>query len=343
MKNREIGVKKRHPTAGQDAYDRVSKQLNLAVRLLGFWIALVSLFFLFQALDYRGLIARLAEWQFLHFDRYWPTLTFVAVTALFSAPLIAAVWLLRTRQRRTESFGPARQDDLRIVKGRLARLQGFFAGVCVGSLLAAVIVLILRLQLPSDEGTPRSIVVGSPDAIAPVEGRAVITGSIDLRETAQFNEDLLLVKRSLYFAPVRSGPDDRSPLRYFVEVRRNDVPEGYHPITFPKDEDLVRVWRFRLSHLVFTPYLDGVLRREALPGEIVNLYRHAGYDVEDDNFVLFSGLDKLTWRYNVLAAEFGISALISGLAAFIFGRRRRQVKQRMEDEIEASRTAQAPA
>jgi len=329
-------VKTRRPAAEQDAYERASRQLNWAVRLLGFWIAIVSLFFLFQALDYRGIIGQLAEWQFLHFDRYWPTLTFVAVTALFSTPLILAVWLLRMRQRRTESFGPARLDDMRIVQGRLARLQGFFAGVGAGSLLAAVIVILMRLQLPSDEGMPRSIVVGSPDAIAPVEGRAVITGAVDLRETSQFNEDLLLVKRSLYFAPVRAGPNDKGPLRYFVEVRRNDVEEGFHPMEFPKEEDLVRVWRFQLSHLVFTPYLDGMLRRQALPGEIVNLYRHAGYQVEDDNYVLFSGLSKLTWRYNVLAAEFLLSAVISGIAAFIFGRRRRAVKRRLaEEEAEA--------
>ena len=333
--------------ANQDAYERASRQLNFAVRLLGFWIAVVSLFFLFQALDYRGIIARLAEWQFLHFDRYWPTLTFVAVTALFSTPLIIAVWLLRVRQRRTESFGPARTDDLRIVKGRLARLQGFFAGICAGSLLAAVIVIILRLQLPSEEGTPRSVVVGSPDAIAPVEGRTVITGAVDLRETSQFNEDLLLVKRTLYFAPVKSGPDAQEPLRYFVEVRRNDITGDFHPIEFPKEEDLVRVWRFQLSHLVFTPYMNGILRRQALPGEIVNMYRHAGYRVEDDNYVLFSNIGKLTWRYNVLAAEFGISAIISAIAAFIFGRRRRAVKERLNREeiapAEPIETGEAPA
>jgi hypothetical protein len=337
-------VTKRHPTAEQDAYDKASRQLNHAVRFLGFWVAIVCLFFLFQALDYRGLIARLAEWQFLRFDRYWPTLTFVAVVSLFSTPLILAVWLLRARQRRTESFGPARHDDLRIVKGRLARLQGFFAGVSAGSLVAAVIVIIMQLQLPSDEGMPRSVIVGSPDAIAPVEGRTIITGNVDLRETAQFNENLLLVKRSLYFAPVRESADDKSPLRYFVEVRRNDVKEGYHPIEFPKDEELVRVWRFRLSHLVFTPYLDGMLRRQALPGEIVNLYRHAGYEVDDDNYVLFSDLQKLSWRYNVLAVEFMISAIISAIAAVIFSRRRRTVSKRLEEEEEEEQArAQTPA
>src|SRR5688572_7403801 len=114
----------------RDAYERVSRQLNFAVRVLGFWIAVVSLFFLFQALDYRGIVALLAEWQFLHFKRYWPTLTFLAVTTLFSAPLILAVWLLRVRQRRDEGLGPARVDDGRIMRSRLGRLQGFFIGIC---------------------------------------------------------------------------------------------------------------------------------------------------------------------------------------------------------------------
>jgi len=323
-----------------DAYERASRQLNLAVRFLGFWIALVSLFFLFQALDYRGIIARLAELQFLHFDRYWPTLTFVAVTALFSSPLILACWLLRVRQRHSEQFGPARIDDGRIVRGRLARVQGLFAGISAGSLLAAIIVLVMRLQLPSDEGSPRSILLGSPDAIAPVEGRAVITGSVDLSETSQFNESVLLVKRTLYFAPVRpTGADPKEPLRYFVEVRRNDLRPGYHEIDFPERDRLVHVWRFELPEQVFTPYMQGVLRRRALPGEIANMYRYTGYLVDSDNYVLFSSGDRLNWRYYVLAAQFALSALIAGIVAAIFGWRKRAVTRRLREEAAAAATA----
>ena len=316
-----------------DAYERASRQLNLAVQLLGFWIAITSLFFLLQALNYRGIVGQLAEWQFLHFDRYWPTLTFVAVTALFSAPLILAVWLLRVRQRRTEAFGPARIDDGRIIKGHLARLQGLFSGIAVGSLLAAIIILVMRLQLPSDEGMPRSIVLGSPDAIAPVEGRAVITGAVNVDEVSQFNENLLLVKRTLYFAPVRSGTDPKEPLRYFVEVRRDDVKGPYNPIKFNrKREEEIHFWRFRVPGIEFTPYMQGVLRRHALPGEIANLYRYAGYVVDEDNYVLFSSEAKLSWRYYVLAAEFGLSAIVSAIAAFIFSRRKRRVSRRMKEE-----------
>lgn len=319
----------------RDAYDRVSRQLNFAVRALGFWIAIVGLFFLFQALDYRGIVASLAEWQFLHFDRYFPTLTFVAVTTLFCAPLIAAVWLLRTRQRRDETLGPARVDDGRIIHGRLARLQGFFSGIAAGSLLAAIVVLVLRLQLPADDGLPRSIILGTPDAISPVEGHAVITGEVDLTETAQLNENLLLLKRTLYFAPVRA-PGDKGPLRYFVEVKRNDLDGRYDRIDFPKDE-MARVWRFRIPSQIFTPYMQGVLSRRALPGELVSLYRYAGYEVDSDNYVLFSSLDKMSWRYYVLAAEFGISAGIAAIAAFIFARRKRAITNRLREDSVAER------
>lgn len=324
MEVRKISVER-------DAYDRVSRQLNFAVRALGFWIAIVSLFFLFQALDYRGIVGSLAEWQFLHFDRYWPTLTFVAVTTLFCAPLILAVWLLRVRQRRDERLGPARIDDGRIIRGRLARLQGFFAGISAGSLLAAIIVLIMQLQLPSDDGLPRSIILGTSDAIAPVEGHAVITGDVNLSETAQFNENLLLVKRTLYFAPVRA-PGDKGPLRYFVEVKREDVKGPYDKINFPKGENLVRVWRFRVPGLTLTPYMNGVLSRRTLPGEIVSLYRYAGYEVDSDNYVLFSSIRKMRWRYYVLAAEFGLSALVSAIVALFFWRRKRAVTRKMQEE-----------
>ena len=295
------------------------------MRIVGVWIGIVCLFFLWQTLTYQGLIARVAEWQFIIFDRYWPTLTFVAVSALFSSPLIAMLWILRMRQRRDESLSPANVDDERHLLGRLSRLYGLFLGIALGSLAAALICLVLRWQLPTDQGTPRSIVIGSPDALGPVEGPAVITGYVDLGETAQFNENLLLVKRTLYFAPVRAAKDDRSPIRYFVQVRRNDRKTDYDPITFPDKPERVKVWRFRLDHLDFTPYTNGVLRHNGLPGEIGRLYRYAGHDLASDNYVLFSARATIGWSYYVLAAEFALSALISGAVAMMAYRRRRKV------------------
>lgn len=343
--NNRAAPKKIHSSSEKSAtqmspYDRVNRQLSTGMWVLGVWLALVGLFFLKQTVDYSGLIARLAEWQFLLFDRYWPTLTFLTLTLFCSSPLIISLWLIRARQRRDEKLGPARVDDGRILIGRLTRLQSFFMGIAIGSVVAALISLFLMLRLPSDAGAPRSIVVGSPDAMAPADGPATLTGLVDLSQTAQFNENILLVKRTLYFAPVRSGPDDKSPLRYFVEVRRNDV-KGYNRIRFPKERDLVRLWRYDVPGLSFTPYQNGMLVRRALPGEILNGFRYAGFQVESDNYVLFRSKDRLSWRYQVIAGEFLLAAFLAGIMAWVMRRRRRrlQAMARQERTERASNSA----
>ncbi len=320
-----------------NAYDRVNRQLNWGLRLLGLWLALVSYFFLRQALDYRGITADLAEYQFYYLDHYWPTFTFMALTTLCTAPFVAVLWLIRARQRRNERLGSARVDDYRIMLGRLNRLQNFFAGVALGCVIVAGILAFQMLTLPRDDYTPRSIVVGSPDALGPADGRAVLTGAVDIGETSQFNEDLILVQRTLYFAPIRSGPDDKSPLRYFVQVRRDDVNgRKFDPIKFPEGNDKVRAWRFRVKDIAFTPYLDGVLKRRALPGEIVTLYRVAGYEVDRDNYVLFSSNEPIRWRLQMLAGEFLIVAILAALVALFFARRRRVIYKRARADAEAA-------
>jgi len=320
-----------------DAYDRVNRQLGWGVALLGLWLVLVGYYFLRQALDYHGLVADLAEYQYVHFDRYWPTFTFFALTLLCTTPLIALLWVVRASQKRSEKLRAARIDDHRIMLGRLNRLQNFFAGICAGCLLCIGIILFQMLDLPRDSLSPRSIVIGSPDAMAPPNGRAVLTGSVNLAETAQFNENLILVKRTLYFAPIRSGPKDKSPLRYFVEVRRDDARgQGkFNPIMFPEGDDRVHAWRFRVKGIAFTPFTDGVLKRHALPGEIASLYRYAGYKVNPDTYVLFRSNEPILWRYQTLAGEFLIVALLSGLLAFFFKRRRRIVRKMVRAQAEA--------
>ncbi|GEM_PF-1085087 len=317
------------------AYGKVNRQLGWGVALLGLWLVLVGYYFLRQALDYRGIVAMLAEYQFLHFDRYWPTFTFLTLTVLCTTPLVALLWIVRQRQKRSEKLAAARIDDHRIMLGRLNRLQNFFAGIGAGCLICVGVILFQTLDLPPDDLTPRSIVIGSPDAIAPADGRAVLTGAVDIGETAQFNENLLLVKRTLYFAPIRSGPDDKAPLRYFVEVRRDDKTGRFHPIMFPEGDDLVYAWRFRVRDLAFTPYLDGMLRRHALPGEIIRLYRHAGYEVAPDTYVLFRSNEPIRWRHQMLAGEFLIVAVLAGLLALFFRRRRRVVRRLVRQEAEA--------
>lgn len=319
-----------------DPHERAETQMRWASRAFLAWVVVVSLIFLWQALEYRGLVAWLAELQFLRFDRYWPTLTFVALTAIFSLPILLLVALLRARHRRNDKLNPAQINEERQLFGRTQRLYEFFLAIAIGSAGAVLLCLLLMIRLPGENGPSRSIVMGSPDAIAPQDGPATITGAVNLGETAQFNENLLLVKRTLYFAPVRTGADDKSPLRYFVEVRREDVPPGYNRIKFPDEKDDVHAYRFRVPRVAFSPYMNGVLKRDALPGEIVHLYRYAGYRVAPANYVLFRSADPLRWRYYMLAAQFAISAILAGgFALFV----RRRAKRLRDTVVNAPHTA----
>ncbi len=325
----------------RDVVEQAARQMQWANRALLAWVVIVCLVFLWQALEYRGLVAWLAEFQFLQFDRYWPTLTFVALAAIFSSPLILVVALMRADQRRNDALRAAQLDDERQLLGRTRRLYEFFVAVSLGSLAAALLCLVLMMRLPGEEGAARSIVMGSPDAIAPIDGRATITGAVDVRETSQFNENLLLVKRTLYFAPVRTGPADRSPLRYFVEVRREDVPPGYNRIEFPDEKDDVHVYRFRVPRLAFSPYMTGMLKRNALPGEITHLYRYAGYTMAPDNYVLFRSAGQLRWRYYMMAGQFAISAILAGAFALFVRRRERRLRDAVVGEYQAARSTPA--
>jgi hypothetical protein len=316
-----------------DAVEIAARQMRWANRALLAWVIVVSLVFLWQALEYRGLVAWLAELQFLQWDRYWPTLTFVALTTLFSTPMLLFVGLMRADQRRNDKLRAAQLDDERQLLGRTERLYEFFLAVALGSLAAVALCLFLMFRLPGERGPVRSVVMGSPDAIAPIDGRSTITGAVNLAETSQFNENLLLVKRTLYFAPVLSGNNPKEPLRYFVEVRREDVPPGYNRIAFPEEKDDVHVYRFRVPEVAFSPYMNGMLKRNALPGEIVHLYRYAGYKVAPDNFVLFRSADQLRWRYYMLAGQFAISAIIAGLFAIYVRRRRRKLRDTVVGEF----------
>lgn len=303
------------------------------MRILGVWIAVVSVFFIWQAIEYRGLVRRLAEAQFYEYEKYWPTLTVVALATLFSLPAIVIVWLQHRSAAKKAKDASADAIAAQRLLGTAGRLTWLFGVIALGSAGAAIVSLGLLLQVPSDREPAQSVVVGSPDSDRPADGLSTLTGSIDVLETAQFNEDLLLVKRTLYFAPVRAAAGDNAPLRYFVEVRRNDLSGDFHPIDFPEDPDNAWVWRYRVPNLSLSPYTTGVLRHNALPGEIVNLYRHAGYQVADDNYVLLRSKARIQWRYFMLAAEFALSALIAAAMAALLRAREHRIAGKLREAL----------
>ncbi|MBB6123256.1 hypothetical protein [Sphingobium subterraneum] len=287
-----------------DPTRRIAIERRGVIWVLCVWVTLAFLFFLWQAINYRGLVARLAEWQFGRFDNYWPSLTVLGLAAFFSLPIII-ITLLVHRRRKGEELATHAQ----IVLNTARHLKQAFATLTLISTAAAILCIILLLTLPPTEGRPLPVAVGGAGSIDPGEGPRTLLGYVDLRSVARYDEDLLITGRTLYFAPVRASSDDRSIARYFVEVHYSpDGPQRFYPI------------------------MTGVLRHRGLPGEIASLYRGARFPVADDNYLLYRSGYQLRWRYYVLAAEFGIGGVLLGIVTLILRRRARVFAQQLAGE-----------
>jgi hypothetical protein len=284
----------------------------VVARLLGLWVFLVLLYFLWEASEYRGLYALLSEWQFEQFGHYLPVLTFAFLAILFGSP---AAWLFRARRRADRPvLGDRTGRAAAIATGsNFRRILFAFSGGLLG---AALVTLLWTLTLPRMAPTTRIITVGAPDSIAPARGPATLRGHILYTRTAAFAQDLWITRRGVRFAPVLAAAGQERPrtIRYFVELLPTDVPD-------PRMEQAV------LER-------SGVLLRDALPGSIVRLYRYAGYTVESPYHVLYASGRTIRWPYYVTAVQLAVAALILFLAGLFQHGHLRAADRRSADLID---------
>ncbi len=270
--------------------------------LLG-WAAIVALIALWQTLTYSGAVAIAAEWQFDRFGRYFPALTLIVLAALFGSPVL---FLLRRRPRRHDDPGVALAIAAERQACLLLRILLWLAG---GFCLAALVALALVLFLPATTGAPLRVTVGAPGSISPDEGPTRLVGAVQYDRTSAFDGNLLLFRRSFRFAPVQPIGRPSSDLRYFIELG--------------PDEHIAPVSAER----------TGILRRGSLPGEIIRLYRYAGYELTKPHYVLYQSRTSMRWPYYVTAAHLAFVALVLGLAsAFQYGRWRKIRRQAADRE-----------
>ena len=154
------------------------------------------------------------------------------------------------------------------------------------------------LFLPRDSGPRQLIDLSQPVPAVLAEGPATITGRVIYERTAGFDEDMLLARRSFRFAPV-VGPGQRiGDLRFFVQL--------------PPFDNQSRGAALAMS---------GVLKRNGLPGEVIRLFRYAGYQVEEPNYVLFVEPSAMRWPYLTLMIQFVIGALLASVVGLVQRRR----------------------
>ncbi|MBJ6120484.1 hypothetical protein [Sphingomonas mollis] len=304
-----------------DEIERRTRRRRRVRSLLAIWAVFVSVFLLWQTLTYRGLMALAAEWQFNTFGRYYPSLTYILLATIIASPVL---WLLRGRRRRDDERDGDRDgdrhDDTTMTEAAqvAAKLPGrnfirAILGVAGGCVVACLVVLIAMASLPSDVGQVQRIAIGSPAAMEPRTGPTELVGSVLRSRTAGLNQELLVARRTIRFAPMLSpGGNNREALHFFVEIGADE-----NAATLQSDGTR-----------------EGVLRRHGLPGELVRLFQYAGYEVADPYYVLFASRSALQWPYRVAAIQLAIVGLICLIAAGGLHVRRERLRRHLRDQDE---------
>lgn len=273
---------------------RTARLLRSAI--LALWIAIVGIVILWQSINYRGVVATLAEWQFDAIGVYYPTLTCLLLIVLLTLP--AALLVLKPGARR----GSISVETQAWLSSR-AFLKALIA-VCGGLGAMALAMLVAMMMLPTSQGTVQQITLDRPMVALPREGATTINGAIMYERTSALDTDQMFAGRSSRYAPIVAPGSTDQNLQFFVELP-------------PVDQ---QTRRGAIS-------MTGILKRGALPGELVQLYRYAGYRVEQPFFVLHSSEASLRRPYLVVVTQLLIAALLLGIIAVIQRRRVSRLRQ----------------
>lgn len=288
-----------------DLQQELSSQKRTATIVSALWLALLAGMFVWQATQYHGIVALLAEWQYRVLDRYYPGITIAGLCLFFSVPLILMLLLLWRRWRKkNEEVG----DPVAMMLVASQRLKRWCNSLSVFAAAAALLVLVLAYFLPK-EGMPVHLIDSRTAQNAKIpEGSATVIGLVDMEALVRFDDKVLLFHRRLYFAPVRYRVHGESqPARFFVQVdERADLPRHFVPLT------------------------SGVLAQSALPGDVAQLYQNIHYPVSERTYLLYKDGATLRWRYYMLASQIALVALLLKLAGWREGLRGRRIERRVK-------------
>lgn len=264
-------------------------------RVMTLWVLVVLLYFLWETLQYRGLYASLAEWQFDQFGQFAPTLTFALPVLLFASP---ALLLLRDRHQRDDPrYAQRTSADAAYVSAM--RFRQLLFVVASALLSAAVVVAIVSLTRSVDRHSDRIVVADATTVQGVESGPATLRGSILFDRTAAFAQNLLITRRGVRFAPIIApgSRDDTPDIAYFVELEPRDTAKIDR---IPQVEDRT-----------------GMLVRNNLPGAIERLYRYAGLRISRPYFVLYNSTRTMRAPYLVVSVQLALAGLVMLVAGLL--------------------------
>ena len=300
------------PYSGASSSQVHSRRRRPSPRLLGLWawILVVVLYFAWEAATYRGIFARLAEWQFDRLGQDLPTLNFCVLTMALAWP---ALIILRRRRitdgEHREAWQQAHARNLpaeelddeeweREVQLALFSAQDymhFLFGFAAALGIAAIVAVLWTFTLPTGQDPPKSFTPSALNQPDPAEGSARMEGAVRYGRIASFNRGILFFNRTALFAPILPPPGSDGRVRYFVE---------FLPIERPN-----------ISNDAVVSHREGILVHADLPGALVRLYRYIGYQPAEHYYVLYASAATIRWPYYIIAAQFLLGGLLFAATA----------------------------
>ncbi len=266
---------------------------------------------LFQwGFSYSGLVARMAEWQYARFAEWYPMLSVLSFCALAVLCWRATGLLRRRRRIATKKWSPDDERSYQIKLPRTSYLALYsLSAFCFALVLGA---LVYWFTLPGGGGS--AVRIGQNN-VAQIREGAVIIGNLQpAGPVVRYREAILDLGPTQYFAPVavrRMQDGTTSEFTLFAELVDGKtgprVPRG----------------------------TVGIMRMNALPGDLVTLYRANGYAVSSSANVIFRSAASSS-RGTLI---FMLEALATGILFLIFGWFMRRRYRKTLDNLAAARSA----
>jgi len=267
---------------------------GLLIALSVLWIALVSGYMAWGAINHAGLYRWLADLQVAQTGGYYPRWTGIIPALLLCAP---ALWFLRRladQAAAAQPAGPAAEAQ-RI--GRTARITAS-AGIVAGIIGVGAFVMAQGVPDGSEPALDFNLAVLGSGAPVPTH-KVRIRGNVDPDATTGVTETGGDADRSTLYAGFRpdSGAKD-APLSLFIE---RNVAGGAEAVTAQ----------------AFLPDQDGYLVENGLPALALSDLEARGTAVARPHYVLRPGGDGPRTPYYVAAALGGLVCVVCLIVAVI--------------------------
>jgi hypothetical protein len=272
-------------------------------RLVSAWTALCAAYFMWEALSYRGLFARLAELQIAKFGAYAPLLTYLILVGVAVVPALIILWLF-TRNTSNDA-DPDIEFSLQIDQAR--RIRAVLA--VIGAVVLAVglgFAAFAGWFLPSQSGKLQTIAISDVGTVEITEGPTRLVGG-ELGTIVYFGQYWFISEERMAFAPYRPSGGSDGLARVFVELDAQS----------PND----------LKDLTQRPAWSGIIVEGALPGTARALFSYIGVGVATPHYTLYRTEYGLKVRYWLQAIQWAMLAGFIGLLVLLQSRKIRRLEK----------------